>query len=175
MGMRHNHNISGVIFNIVHEKKSLKFIKKIIGYYNPEIIIELGTGHGGMTYLFHKTLPDSIVYSFNIDQRHLQNEKVFGENVIFYSEDLLKKPNETVINILKQNGTKFLYCDNGDKIKEVKYYSKYLNIGDILGVHDWNKEIFYDDVKDELSGFFPIKHDQFESLGFSSRFWIKDI
>lgn len=173
--MRHVHRLNGYNFELVHEKNAIPMIRKIVRYTNPDIIVEFGTGHGGLTYIFNDASPRSMIHTFNLNQKKVKHRSVYNGNVFFYSEDILKEPNQKVIDILKQDGVKFLYCDNGNKIQEVKYYSKYLNIGDVMGVHDWGEEITYEDIKDELIGFHPIKHESFEKNGWSSRFWIKDM
>jgi len=174
--LRHVHQLKKVKFQLVHEEFSINFIQKIVRNFNPDIIVELGTGHGGMTAIFNNATPRSVLHSFDINQQIEKPMRLYNKNVFFYSEDLLKEPNIVVIDILKQKGKKFLYCDNGNKIKEVKYYSPYLNIGDMLGVHDWgeDREITYNDIKEELIGFKPLEHKLFEMKGFSSRFWIKE-
>ena len=88
--------------------------------------------------------------------------------------NVLSKESKFIVDLLKRPVKKLLYCDNGNKIKEVHLYSKYLISGDMLGVHDWHKEIDYEDIKDCLVGFKPVEHEIFEEKGFSTRLWIKE-
>jgi hypothetical protein len=164
--------------------------------FKPQLIVELGTGHFGLTAIFHETDLDIEIHSFDsvnyVDRadlagkRGLTNEelaifknKVFEDGrVKFYVEDILKE-NQKVVDLLKRPEKKLLYCDNGNKVKELSMYTKYLSKWDILGVHDWGFEgVTLDDpkVKEALEGFEYQCHvnDLFEARQCSSRFFVKE-
>jgi len=163
--------------------------------FKPQLIVELGTGHFGMTAIFHETDLDIEIHSFDysnyVDRadlagRGLTNEelaifknKVFEDGKTkFYVEDILKE-NQKVVDLLKRPEKKLLYCDNGGKVIELELYAKYLNKWDILGVHDWGFEgVNPEDprVKKSLEGFEYQHHvnDLFEARLCSSRFFVKE-
>jgi hypothetical protein len=64
--------------------------------------------------------------------------------VKFHCEDILSGESKQAVRYLWGNYKKLLYCDNGNKVKEVLIYGKYLSRGDMLGVHDWGTEIHTD-------------------------------
>jgi cephalosporin hydroxylase len=158
---------------VVHEAKAIPYIHDIIKKFNPELIIEFGTSWGGVTLILHETNINTELHTYDINCPRKPNKKFFNNSVIFHINDILSNPLEEIIDLCKDKRPKVLYCDNGNKIKEVKMYAKYLNVGDMLGVHDWNKEIVYDDVRDELKSFENIQHELFETNNWSTRFFKK--
>lgn len=145
--------INGI--EVVHEVDALYKIIEITKKFKPELIIELGTSWGGMTLLFHEIDRNIPIYSFDIKSPRNPNKSLFNKNVKFVIEDIiggrqdLKKAekldknnlSQKLIDLCKDKRKKLLYCDNGHKIYEVLYYGSQLNEGDMIGIHDWNKEI----------------------------------
>ena len=146
--------------------------------FKPDMIIELGTFHGGATLVFHEAMLDVEIHTF--DKQNLIDLGLFDRNkVFFYQEDLIDAENSTVVKVLETNKhkRKILYCDNGNKEKEIKLYAKYLSAGDLLGCHDWRAE-----VRPEVIAPVLLKHnfvsspdnDLFRNKNLLSRFWIKE-
>jgi cephalosporin hydroxylase len=158
---------------VVHETEAIPHIHRIISEFNPELIIEFGTSWGGVTLILHECNIEAELHSYDIDCPRKPDKTLFNENVKFHIEDILSKPIKQIIKLCEDNRRKVLYCDNGNKIKEIKMYSVYLNVGDILGVHDWNKEIKLSDIEEYLVDFMPIEHELFEKNNWSTRFWKK--
>ena len=179
-----------------HEVGSLVLIEFALLTFKPKLIVELGTGHFGLTAIFHETNLDIEIHSFDstdyvgradlAGKRGLTNEeitifknKVFEDGrVKFYVEDILTE-NQKVVDLLKRPEKKLLYCDNGDKVKELSLYSKYLNKWDILGVHDWGFEGVdpKDPVVEKALDGFDYQHqvnDLFEERQCTSRFFVKE-
>jgi len=159
--------------SISHEEKAIPVIIDIIKKFNPDMMIELGTSKGGFTYVLNMIFPDVELHSFDWKVKGM-DRNLFNKNVYFYATNILSNKQKLIVNLCKSVKKKLLYCDNGNKIKEVHMYSGYLNSGDMLGVHDWNKEIRYKDISKQLEDFERIKeNDILKSVGGSSRFWIK--
>lgn len=153
---------------VVHEQNSFSILNSFLLAEQFKLIIELGTFYCGVTALFHETDRNVEIHTFdrwdlmkNIKKAHLPitleelaefKSKVFNENVHFHIENILAEP-KSLVELLKRPEKKFLYCDNGNKAKEIIMYSKYLNIGDSLGVHDWELEVGYARIKDSLQNF----------------------
>lgn len=156
--MRHDHyskiNPDDFI-PIVIEEKAKPIIQDFLREYKPDIIVEFGTNKGGCTLLFHEELPDSRLISFDIINS-LEKKHLFNQNVIFVNDDILVKEHPRVVKLLTKNPNtkKFLWCDNGDKKKEIAMYSKYLGKGDLLGVHDYGTEYKYGEIKQSIVGKF---------------------
>ena len=115
-------------------------------------LIELGTWWGNMSLYFllfclnrnaefitydivrrHNSLVKQLV---KFDDHHRRQE-IWGHKAEIATE--MMKPGRTI-----------LYCDNGDKPKEVGFFSMYLKDLDILAVHDYGTEIFAEDIPDSL-------------------------
>ena len=86
-----------------------------------------------------------------------------------------------VLDLLARPGVTVLYCDNGDKQREVELYAKHLRVGSILGVHDYNSEIMGSWVEPFVAdlGFEKLGHEQMEAMRTEwypepmTRFWLR--
>lgn len=118
----------------------------------PALVVELGTGTGAFSlYLagycaihgmeFHTFDTGKAEHSHQAPNKgateaismlggHIHVMDVFDEWTISFIDDLVKK-----------NGVSFIYCDNGNKEREVEIYAPLLKKGDYLGVHDFGNEI----------------------------------
>jgi hypothetical protein len=180
----------GYHIRCVHEDGCFPVIGNLVEEFNPELVLELGFSWGGMTKLF-EDYTKAEIHAYNKRCGRKPNEDQFGERVTFHWCDLLTKPYEPLVKLCKDSRRKLLYCDNGSKIKEIYMYGKYLNIGDMIAVHDYPREVYHDydllleNIKKRvtrkdvdkmnkiLNDFIPVKHDLFLEMGFSDRFWIK--
>lgn len=114
-------------------------------------IIELGTAKGGLTVFFGMEMRscDGEVHSFDIEPPTGDFERfrgilpivfykksVFDEFTVKLVQKLLKPPNKTLI-----------FCDNGNKIKELDLYAPLLKRGDYIMAHDYRTEVLEPDVK----------------------------
>lgn len=174
----------------VHEDGCFPVIGKLVRDFNPSLILELGFSWGGMTKLFEDyTYAD--IHAYNKPCKRKPKEKIFGYRVTFHWCDLLSTEYLPLVELCKDKRKKLLYCDNGNKVKEVYMYGKYLNVGDMIAAHDYPREIYEDydllpektqqrvsreDIErmnEVLKDFEPIKHNSFLEKGLSDRFWIK--
>lgn len=160
-----------------HGPQYFSFLVDIIRKHNPEMIVELGTHCGGATLVFHEEFLDIEIHTFDsvalIDLELFDRKKVF-----FYHGDLLSGENSVLVELLKKNKDKkkILYCDNGNKEKEIEWYSKYLSVGDIVGCHDWKVNVRPENVLPILEeyNFVSIPENNIlEENGILSRFWVK--
>jgi cephalosporin hydroxylase len=173
-----NTNYKG--FEVVHEKEGLPIIENVVKKYNPELIIELGYGKGGLTYLFHKMCPKINIFAFEKqrtyeqEKRFQNNRKRFGKNVKFIKENILTEPSNRLIELCKDKKRKILYCDNGNKVAEFHIYGTHLNSGDLIGVHDWGKEIWRHSIADIIEDFRGHEiNKELRKRNCSTRFFIK--
>lgn len=133
---------------------------------NPQLrgIIELGTWRGGFS-LYLKAQADNrdmffITYDSAMEPDKL--DKLFGE---FVREDIFA--NEVEIGeILTRESPVALFCDNGNKPREMKTFPKYLREGSIIFVHDWMTEFLPKDIPDNVE---PIYESFCDSLGSVTR------
>jgi cephalosporin hydroxylase len=180
----------GYEIKCVHEDDCFQIIGQIVDDFEPELIIELGFSWGGMTKLF-EDYSKAEIHAFNKRCKRIPDESLFGKRVTFHWNDILSKQLDKLVELCKDSRKKILYCDNGDKIKEVYMYGQYLNKGDMIGAHDYPREIYEDynllleNIKKKvtpkdvekmnkvLEDFEPAYHDLFLKMNFSDRFWVK--
>lgn len=178
---------------LVHEGNALPTIQEIITKHDPNLMIEFGTSWAGFTKVMIDSKPMAEMHTFDKGGRRRpkcsrlkynllwDNVKVKvwkeGEKpkntIIFHNFDILKEKSKIIKNLCKREEKKVLYCDNGDKVKEIKLYAKYLNIGDLLGAHDFGNEYKMPDIEKYLINFEPVEHKVFEENGWTTRFWRK--
>jgi hypothetical protein len=180
---------------IIHELDIIPLIKKIISRFDPELIIEIGTAHGGLTLVFHESCPSAQVHTFD-PVRTISNSPLFGKNVHYHKVDVFKS--KKMIELCKSPKKKFLFCDGFDKKKELLTFTPLLNKGDMVGVHDypsrlwrdWKRgknikkmeKVFHPDIIKLLEGMTPLKENAiFDELqkksgklnSYGDRYWIK--
>ena len=180
--------------DVVHEPKGIKLIKNIVAKYKPELILELGTSWGGLTMVLRDAAPEATLYSYDRKTKARTPTRLLRafKNVHVVFCDLLKEPFQPLVDKCKDKRRKVLYCDNGNKIKEVLMYGVHLNVGDLLGIHDWPGEFNF--VHEKLDyhhkerntpeevrqlkkliteNFIPHFNNEFEVNKCSTRMWIR--
>ena len=165
----------GIEAMVRHKPREIGIIQEVVSNFQPEIIVELGTALAGLTLVLHEAKKDALLYSFDCSfpifpslslcgvkamrrltkvhgdaitfQRNLINRGFDSAKVHFIRANLLSGLNRLVVELLKLDAKKFLYCDNGNKPLELSMYPKYLHSGDIFGVHDYPREVNDKDIK----------------------------
>ena len=182
-----NYKIRDSEIKISQEEKSLPEIALILQIIEPQYVIEFGSGKfGGSALFFSQWLPNSQIISF--DKREV-DDKVFSiirgfelkdsyirmkGNIVYVRQDIFS--DSDVMHRLKhflsdRTVTKLLFCDDGNKIREVNTFAPLLSIGDYLAIHDWDIEIHFEDVKEALLNFRPVFFDRLKR--FHIRFFEK--
>ena len=162
---------------IIHEEGAIEIICNVFRAFHPDMIIELGTGLGTLTWMLSQTFKDIEIYTFekNNPEYGLAIKRTsYPDNVHFCTGDLLTEALPLLVSILKLKGSKILYCDNGNKTMEVELYAKHLKAGDMLGVHDYLTEVVPKNIEKYLKAFYPVNHKLFEQRGLSTRLWLKE-
>lgn len=166
-----NHSC-GLSVELMHESVAAVTTLPIIQRMGVSLIVELGTSAGGFTKLLEDACPQAEIHTFDISDKTSPNRKFFSSKVRFYNEDV-RDLNGSVLPLLRRKEKKLLYCDNGNKKKEVEMFHSYLNPGDFIGVHDWGRELFFRDVSPWIGEWTRIEWALLEEHGALSRFWIK--
>lgn len=129
---------------------------------NPQLtrIIELGTWMGGFS-LYLKAQADARNWDFVTFDSVLHMSRPIPN---FNHMDIFAN-SEYVIKLMSL-GPCALFCDNGNKPREVEVFGQYLSNDSILVVHDWNTEFTQENVPDCLE---EIYGDFCDNLGSVSR------
>jgi hypothetical protein len=108
-----------------------------------------------LTLVLHEACPDAVLLSFDkfaagehkkgaMSEENLRRvEAALNPNKVhFFIRDVLVPYGDLLVtSFCLAPYRKILYCDNGNKIREVCTYGIKLHSGDLLGVHDWGTEI----------------------------------
>jgi len=148
-------------------------------YNEVRCIIELGTGTGGMSLVFalHAKQRGTQFYTFDTKRwaeyldLPLAHEFVAGS---FFALDVFSEGGrERILDLLGAPSLHplLLYCDNGDKRREMAEYVPHLLEGDYVGVHDWPNEFGPEDAAKLSRHITPLYHDEAERLNGLTRIW----
>lgn len=169
-----------------HRYEDRALIVEVLQTLRPRVAIELGTAAGGFASLLARTLEewDGIVYTAdkidcpNADVllgRH-PNLSLVRANVLEWSQwPAVLRTRVTGPNVL-------VYCDNGNKPREIEIVAPRLLRGSIIGTHDYGTEVPIDWVEPYLEGlgYQTLWHDRFAALAHPefypeslTRFWIR--
>jgi len=120
----------------------------LLNFYPVEQIVEIGTGCGGLTVYLQTQANirglDFVTYDARMrlddkNNRIIANKPINMKKYINYrtgnvfEKDVRNEVRET----LKKKVT-LLYCDNGNKPREMKTFVPYCLKGSVVGTHDWN-------------------------------------
>lgn len=128
-------------------------------------IVELGTFKGGFS-LYLATQANERGLLFRTYDVAKPDRAIPG----FVQLDIFAKA-EAIGAHLVRSAPVILLCDGGNKPRELRTFSRYLDHRSILAVHDWGSEIDETDVPDDLT---MIYGDFCEELGSITRFFVKD-
>lgn len=161
-------------YNGMHTTQQVSNIKtyfeNLLKEENFDIIIELGTSLGGLTYILDDIIKENNlshnIHTFDIGykdyvEKHL-NERGCVYHVLDERDEIYKV---TVVNLMKTNGKVLLLCDGGNKIEEFNRYSEYLKSGDVIMAHDYchDRDLFENEIKNKIWNWFEISFSDIEN------------
>lgn len=177
MRFYHNHTFEdGTVIYIKHEPEIIPIFKRIVKEFDPQLVIELGFYYGGITKLIEETC-NARIFAYDNNPAVLERMTSYlptFKRTEFFIEDVLSRPKMSIIKLLRRPERKLLYCDNGQKAIEVNMYCRHLNVGDLVGAHDWGEVINYENVYHSLTGFkdHPA-NEELAAVNAGSRFWLR--
>lgn len=146
----------------------LELWEHFLSRYPVRSLVELGTGQGGMAIFFAvQALARGAAYTT------FDRERLYGAPVERVLEQLgahqvlieLFERADFVRGVLAvQPKPLLLFCDDGDKPREVGTFAPALAQGDYLAVHDWNAEIHPADIPPELEALLGPECDELGSI-----------
>lgn len=138
------------------------------------LFVELGVYLGGMSELM--VIREGLVPNFKyigieydisvIHKRMMHNPHIIIDSVF---EDRIVAVVKNAINATSDAA--LIYCDNGDKPREMRLYAPILRVGDYLRGHDYPGETspeFLDAFALEFPYMVEIERDKYRELGFST-------
>lgn len=157
-------------YNGIHTTQQVPTIKsyfeKLLKEENFDVVIELGTSLGGLTYILddiirennlkHKIHTFDIGYRDYVEMYLKQRECVY--HILDERDEIYKT---TVIDLLTNHGKALLLCDGGNKKEEFQRYSEFLKPGDIIMAHDYsdNFVVFKEEIENKHWNWFEISLD----------------
>ena len=135
--------------------EDLQIWETVFKTYDIKSVMELGTGYGGMSVFFalqcYQRGMDFVTYDnvqslffdsglpalLNIG-KNFRNINIVGESEHWEVLNWIEKARRPLA----------IMVDNGDKRRDFRMVAPYTKPGDIIAVHDWEKEFFPEDVGD---------------------------
>lgn len=168
--------------------EALVKISTLLRISNPSLILEFGTGYGGLSVLLnlYSKLKNCNFCSYDVSAHKKEILSLIDPNFILAELNDPKTINDIIVKI--KNNTlapTILFCD-ALKSEEAKRYSKYLKPGDLILIHDYHStsdiirwldmsgrtgwtasqeqymELFKTIITDD--GIQPVFHDEFEEV-----------
>ena len=105
-------------------------------------IIEFGSYKWGMSLLFFLFALKQGAEFYTYDIGKFTPPRVVrqvGVNKHFKMVDVFSIEKD-IGELIKKDGITVIYCDGGDKQRELDTFSKYMKKGDYIAVHDWGTE-----------------------------------
>src|SRR3990167_3580690 len=117
----------------------IQFWEKILFENDFKRIVEFGTYKGGLSLFFLLWCMQRKAEFYTYDIAAFKFSRLaYGLKLSKYFKKLNVFEREAEIGRLIQcKGKTIIFCDGGDKPKELQTFSKYLKRGDLIGVHDW--------------------------------------
>lgn len=151
---------------LAHWWNEIGRLLNVIDQFKVEFFVEIGMLHGGLSAI----LLSSVEYRTELSYLGIELDSVYvdarvratvaslGPRASILDADAWK--NTTVLKVsdtLRQRGRTLIYCDGGDKPRELHLYWPILRPGDLIACHDYSerddvtREVTPDDVRDLLA------------------------
>jgi cephalosporin hydroxylase len=160
-----------------HSPYTYDLISSILRKNQTDQIVELGTAEGGLSIYFalwaHRLgIPfHTFDIKQHIDKKTLQVLNKLGGQ--FHLMDALSPKGVKFIRKTLKGKRSYLFCDNGDKPKEVELFLPFLKKGSVISVHDWLTEVHPSDVKDLVKNLKPFEEKRWAFENVFTATWIK--
>lgn len=115
-------------------------LKAFINHFRPDVFAEIGVHEGVLSQILIPFVPKYYIgVEINCqivlpEVQNLYHERWETTNLVCgdcFEEDI-------IFNITHQKGIKMIYCDGGNKARELDVYHIFMNPGDIIMTHDFN-------------------------------------
>lgn len=138
--MQHNYRLYYLLDDIIGNNQQIKSI------------VELGTGYGALTLALglHALKMDVPILTIDIrDDLCVPVLPLFEKiGIDFYKGDAFTQEVSDKIVSIVGNLPTYIICDNGNKVREFRYWAPKIPSGSVISAHDWLTEINMKDVQD---------------------------
>lgn len=149
-----------------HQVANIKsFFESLLIEENFDIIIEIGTSFGGLTYIIDDIIKENklhhkvhtLDYSYKDYAEKELNERECSYHVMDERDDIFKN---TVKDLMENYGKCLLLCDGGNKKEEFNRYSEFLKNGDMIMAHDYSldRAVFENEIKNKIWNWWEISY-----------------
>jgi len=116
---------------------------------NIDNIIEFGTGCGGLTILFGMAMlqRNGNVFTFDTQKPWKTWHTAIKGFPIYYNQLNIFKYEHQIKQLIQQGKQTLVFCDNGNKPREVNTFAKHLRKNDLIIAHDWKNEINEENIQ----------------------------
>jgi len=127
----------------------------------PTTVIEIGTLYGAFTQLLrdHDVCDKAALHTFDI--RDTLSKPLEG-TVTRHIGDIFLEQFPTVVSLIQQPGRAFVFCDGGNKEREVNVLCQHLKKGDLILCHDYMKDPAM--MGTEAAGYWPGCESQWSNI-----------
>ena len=122
-----------------HWPEDILMLEKLLTYIAPTGILEIGTRSGPLSLYFAMYGKINYVSVVTVDISH--------KRLLRNTRDLLRQLDCSFLkqdcfdlqlaSVLACEPPRLVYCDGGDKERELEYFSSQLHTTDCIAVHDW--------------------------------------
>lgn len=148
--------ISRTLYNGIPTQQCENFHLVFEKFFNNEKfdhVIEIGTAYGGMAlFLYEQSLKHNFIFETYDIINHLMVKAYKNSNkhikFTYHKQDCFRS---NIIHILRTKKC-LLLCDGGNKIKEIKHFTKHIQTNSYIMAHDYarNKEYFKDNLNNKI-------------------------
>lgn len=121
-----------------HVLAALDSLEEATREHPPVTIIEIGTLHGGFTYVLreHDVSRHAHIHTFDIVS--LPQPSLAATS--FFLGDCFVDQHDRIASLVSAEGRCFLFCDGGNKAQEVRTFCAFMKPDDVILCHDYVRE-----------------------------------
>lgn len=147
-----NSKIYPVGIPIAHSWLDVGAILKIIQDYKIHSFIEIGVDSGGLAALIivYGANVGNLIYT-GVEIKQMTNPHITVQSGSIYSMiDVFSEEGYQLLSSIidKSVPPRFIYCDNGDKVREFEQVAPLIEAGDYIACHDFGNEFDLTDFSD---------------------------
>ena len=149
---------------------SLLMLEKVLSE-NKDVVrlVELGTGCGGLTLFWglHMAMRSGRVLTLDINRWMAPAWQRWASlfNIAFEQRNVFDQTTVQRVRDFIRDGRALVFCDDGDKPRELPLYASILKRNDLVMVHDWGSEIKREHLTPEVMSLLRFyRQDEFDAL-----------